>query len=627
MGTEIQNKAHFSGSYSTRDVSDNLGNNIRALYDRHKAFNIDHFNGPFLRKRTIDGYSGYEKEQLKQTILKHEFIFKHQLEELHRIYTRQRDLMNEIKRRELQKPSEWSFVDLSPMYSTQSPLNFTKDATFISQERVTLKESEYPEPKLNTFQRSLMNLDLPLSMCMNAGRDTKRDADVYIGSGNDFKSNLCSRRVGNVIDLNEPVQIEENHLSCLSKNNEAEEGVFCVKNGRDDEPLPISPPNKSDTKTRRERTLFGVEISEGNDNKIIANNNKKIFGFSIVVPPCSPSNTSCVTLEANNGDERKGFDRKPSSNGSDLVTGKGLNSLTAGLNLQIDLNLSVNEDEGTLISPLSETIVKIATTEIDLEAPAVLESAFSENMIQVPSVLPFEESEEQSKELDEAAAEAIFAMSSSSDLVKNTTNSDPLSNFCDESLLWFADLVSSYNDNGDCDEESYFIPNGMDDFESMTLNLKETNMEEYLDKYQVFLDTQKDDEKTVAFSCKRPRRGQGKRGKQRKDFQRDVLPGIVSLSRYEVAEDLHSFEEVFKACGLAWQPNVLKRSSGKGGRGRRRSGVCDKVVTPVCAPPSEEPSFSGEVALVVEETAVARWGKRMRRLPRRRCRMGNFTNT
>ena len=79
---------------------------------------------------------------------------------------------------------------------------------------------------------------------------------------------------------------------------------------------------------------------------------------------------------------------------------------------------------------------------------------------------------------------------------------------------------------------------------------------------------QKDEEK---MPRRVQRRGGGRRGRQqRKDFQRDVLPSLSSLSRYEITEDIHTIEELFKAAGSTWQSNFSQRGGGKNGRGRRR---------------------------------------------------------
>jgi len=64
-----------------------------------------------------DAYPGAHKDALKQTMLEHEATFKHQVFELHRLYTRQRDMMDEINRKDLQR--HWIPMETS---SSSSPL-------------------------------------------------------------------------------------------------------------------------------------------------------------------------------------------------------------------------------------------------------------------------------------------------------------------------------------------------------------------------------------------------------------------------------------------------------------------------------------------------------------------------
>ena len=79
MGTEIQAKSYFSGSDSMRDLNDSAGSGIWALYREHNTLKNDQYYNTFLTRPNIDGYVVYDREQLRQTILKHESIFRHQL--------------------------------------------------------------------------------------------------------------------------------------------------------------------------------------------------------------------------------------------------------------------------------------------------------------------------------------------------------------------------------------------------------------------------------------------------------------------------------------------------------------------------------------------------------------------
>lgn len=77
MGTKLHSKAYFPGYYS-RDLS-NAGNGMWAIYDESKSFQNGQVNDSFLASSTMDRYIGYSKEKVRQTILKHESVFREQV--------------------------------------------------------------------------------------------------------------------------------------------------------------------------------------------------------------------------------------------------------------------------------------------------------------------------------------------------------------------------------------------------------------------------------------------------------------------------------------------------------------------------------------------------------------------
>lgn len=328
--------------------------------------------------------------------------------------------------------------------------------------------------------------------------------------------------------------------------------------------------------------------------------------------PISDQNAEHGTNEVINGTGAKGFpisgilsfkNRNSEDNLSkletdNLVSRKGSNNHVADLRHHIDLNLSLDEDDAPSAPSIPTAIVKIATTEIDLEAPAVIASETDGSHHSEVDTSKMDVSlgnrEVSYQECDKMAAEAIIAISLSNEAESGN------------SLEWFAEIVSSQ-------EES--VPDGMDYFEFMTLKLEDTKEELYHDEPFLFNNPSDDDDETKATSSKRCRRGQSRRGRQRKDFQRDVLPGLVTLSRLEVTEDFQTFEELLKGEGATWQLKSSQRSSMRNGRGRKRLGcpsntsptmkaVCSRTEQPVCQ---------------LEERSLTGWGKRTRRLPRQRC--------
>ncbi|PON65984.1 hypothetical protein PanWU01x14_112110 [Parasponia andersonii] len=295
---------------------------------------------------------------------------------------------------------------------------------------------------------------------------------------------------------------------------------------------------------------------------------------------------------------------------------------------QIDLNECITEEEEQ-VTP-TPSIVK-PTTGIDLEAPLVVDSE-----TRITSEEESQESEQKKSlpqdKLDEVAAEALVAISSFQvlrNLQDNSTLNLQSDSSLSDSLYWFADTISSFNETemtktDVCDEEC--IPHGIDEFECMILNLPETKVEECSYK-PPNSDNPENPQGEDTPAPRRPRRGQARRGRQRKDFQRDVLPGMVSLTRNEVTEDLQFIEGMVRAIGGTWQSSLASRNGGKsgGGRGRRRSGSSapspPTPVTAVCRVQQIQQLDSKELGL--EERSLTGWGKRTRRPPRQRCPLNN----
>ncbi|XP_007032640.2 PREDICTED: uncharacterized protein LOC18601589 [Theobroma cacao] len=295
----------------------------------------------------------------------------------------------------------------------------------------------------------------------------------------------------------------------------------------------------------------------------------------------------------------------------------------------IDLNLCVMEEgvEEDVQSTPSSMRTNIRTAKIDLDMPVAIEMGnndtsgceYLESNLTKPFNLQDEEIRESQGLLSvSAAAEALVAISSScvTNLQENVSCQQSETSASD-SLHWFAEIVSScWSDpehdieaaNGACLGDS--IPDGIDVFEFMTLNLAETKTEEYYYTPQVL-----ENEKSEEPLSKRPRRGQARRGRQRKDFQRDVLPNLTSLSRNEVTEDFQMIEGLIREIGGSWQSSLTQKNNAKGstGRGRKRSGGS--------APPTTTEDCLNQFQQMktgLEERSLTGWGKRTRRPPRQR---------
>ncbi|KAF8389763.1 hypothetical protein HHK36_024282 [Tetracentron sinense] len=385
--------------------------------------------------------------------------------------------------------------------------------------------------------------------------------------------------------------------------------------------------------------------------------NRKILGFPIFDKPhiskdqssslSSPSTSHHHPSEVEDfeNSEKVGVPTLPDAGiqlpTEDLVVEKGLDKNLSEFRYNINLNLCINEEEAPSTPSVPRAIMKIAT-DIDLEAPVVPETeGFPSggeslgNKHETPFLSSQHEDGEPQNKLVRIAAEAIVAISSSGGHnCLEDASCHPAEAFQKDSLCWFAEVVSSYNCDlesevgvvsrgkvgGDHEESS---SSGIDYFESMTLMLTETKVEEYCSKPQL-VENPNEEETGATLFPSRLRKGQARRGRQRRDFQRDILPGLVSLSRHEVTEDLQRIGGMMKATGHPWQVSLTRRNAARNGwaRGRRwLQGPAPTVAASIeCPSPLEQPKNS---ELGLEERSLTGWGKTTRRPRRQRCPAGN----
>ncbi|XP_076940204.1 uncharacterized protein LOC143609298 [Bidens hawaiensis] len=617
MATRVQTKTHFLGS--VMDLNNGSCNGMWELYhgDRNQSYNS------FLMSQTM-GDPRYPKEQMRLTILKQESIFRQQLQELHRLYKRQKDLMNEL--------------------TTNKHYRYTVPSGAASSSRFLNQISSQNSKEMHT-QRRVIDLELLA--------DVDEDNEVKQPVKN--VHNLSTKRAYNLADLNEPVHLEEASFAAsvssdyratnkLQKQDLCTNSKFWCLQGE---------PKKAYEHLSRSRTIFGVELSESchkqsfdtsqsssrDQNASSANHNRwiepclkhedfdgkkthenlgKQLPHWLVKAKVKEPTLYQMNLDSLQQHSQQFFKKAEKLqtdhfHGITKILGVPVNiqdstNLTHHKNAEndkskhslesrpvFDLNLSFNEEEDPSSTPnIPEAIVKIASMEIDLETPATLETEPDDDHMDADD-----------QELVKSAAEAIISISSSEPPPADT-------------LLWLlAEVIESDNDFKDSvnvNKDEDCIPEGMDYFEHMTLKLQETKEEYYC--YEAPIVEEKEEDGSL-LTKRTVRKGQGKRGKARKDFQRDVLPGIVSLSRREVTEDLQTFEEAFNGIGVSWQPK--RKTGGKNGRGRRRLPSSSPPPPPPVA--VEKSAVCWEVAL--DGKSLSGWGKRTRRLPRQRCQNGN----
>lgn len=298
---------------------------------------------------------------------------------------------------------------------------------------------------------------------------------------------------------------------------------------------------------------------------------------------------------------------------------------------QIDLNLCVTEEgiEEDVQSTPSSMRNNARIPMIDLEIPVTIEmetkvtsgcESLANHLTKPSNSLPDETSESQECSSVSTAAEALIAISASSVInLQQKAGSHDWEISTSDSLHWLAEIVTSCwsdteNDVGSANGAvlDNSIPDGIDIFEFMTLNLTEAKVEECYYKPQV-----QENKKSEDTPPRRPRRGQARRGRQRKDFQRDVLPNLTSLSRNEVTEDFQMIEGLIRAIGGNWQSRLTQKNNARGStaRGRKRApgGSAPPTMTEECSNQFQQMKTG------IEENSLTGWGKRTRRPPRQRC--------
>ncbi|KAL1198367.1 hypothetical protein V5N11_004188 [Cardamine amara subsp. amara] len=302
--------------------------------------------------------------------------------------------------------------------------------------------------------------------------------------------------------------------------------------------------------------------------------------------------------------------------------GKGIKA--ANFRHYIDLN-SCASDDGEDSGLQSSVKVKAkARTWIDLEAPPTLESEEGEGSQEKTNEetwgLVQRQDGNSMDELIKVAAQAIVAISSSNHRRHPDDAASSSTDAAKDTLSWFADIITCCTDelkrkiDGSPqvrDYEGYreeCSSGEIDYFEAMTLNLQPTKEEDYMPEPLV-----PENLKFEETGINRPRRGQARRGRPKRDFQRDILPGLSSLSRHEVTEDIQMFGGLMKNRDYTWNSGMAGRRNSK-----RRRVVSNISQAPVC--PSMAQPVNESVSVVgLEDSKLTGWGQATRRPRRQRC--------
>ncbi|KAK7301502.1 hypothetical protein RJT34_12367 [Clitoria ternatea] len=264
MNANMRCNGYTSGYHSTRDLVFGVEGSTWTSSNGNSERKNDCYQIGSLPLSSTGQLPGCNKEHLKQIILKHEAIFRDQIHELHRIYQKQRELMDEIKMNELHKQNlrlekPWSS---SSLYYSQNLPWLNGQASGSVAESIQLPLASVQEsrqfcpiaPAPTATKESLEDPKLSGSAYRKVGKkilDLQLPADEYIDSEVESSEN---KRV-----------IKEAPLSSYTSNgisqvNTVEKPKGTNSNGFADLNLPF----KLDEETGMKSDNLGGPIHHGN---------------------------------------------------------------------------------------------------------------------------------------------------------------------------------------------------------------------------------------------------------------------------------------------------------------------------------------------------------------------------
>ncbi|TVU11067.1 hypothetical protein EJB05_44629 [Eragrostis curvula] len=322
---------------------------------------------------------------------------------------------------------------------------------------------------------------------------------------------------------------------------------------------------------------------------------------------------SCLKHVTKNGEAAEGVIKKNSA------------SIRNFIDLNDDVPNEDNSEESVVLHECQVASLRHNQSKrgfvIDLEVPACEEGAawtFHQECTRPVTRDAYQEAGDTSVTSAVAAAESIIVLS----MDVRATAEPP-----DDMLLWFADLAMSNIDDLAEQVEACINDSGddkSDSFESLTLKLEETKIDECCSRPQAPTTTTDEQAVSITHLLTKPRRGQQRRRRQKRDFQKDILPGLSSLSRPEIIEDVQLLEGLVQASGGSWESSLSRRGR-YGGRTRGRKPRKNlTVVVEEEVQVTTPPKLPGSGDLEADDKGMFGWGRTTRRCRRTRCPSGSI---
>ncbi|XP_078178044.1 uncharacterized protein LOC144572367 [Carex rostrata] len=477
MGTKVEGKRYVPGYFTMGHVNLIMKSNNWPPYYEEKPVNSHNFYNEFAPSPT-NGYTCYDKEMLKQTILQHEATFRKQVNELHRLYKKQKDLMENYQRPDLDKP----------------------------------------EGLMWKIQHQNNSIEKPFA---------------------EFVTGAPTRNGNAGLDLNEPgidcSEVERSSVNFAGFQGITEEGTSM--NNSYNAPGDITNGWKFIKGEINGRDMNGMDFFYPSTNS------KKANGF------LSQHENNMATSPWLKQEQTNNHASIPVCNTPDAPNTRSISENRCIRDLDLNLNDSLPEEEPQIISfskternfidlndslPWTDDIG--SPSEVSARPTGVQIGVAKHGFVIDLEALPACEEEVLLHDSHAtAAAEAILAISASVPPNQNST----------DTLAWFANVATSNSIEISSETELDVSSDegSVESFEALALKLEETKLEEgYHDCANSKMhEVEMQDVATALTTRALPRRG---RRRQKKDFQKDILPGLVHLKKREVTEDLQIFGKV-----------------------------------------------------------------------------------
>ncbi|XP_019200001.1 PREDICTED: uncharacterized protein LOC109193581 isoform X2 [Ipomoea nil] len=302
---KMQCTSYTLGCYYLRDLNVGLGGCSWSTANSDIVWNGGHRVNVLLPPPTMDHDLCPQKEICRQMMLKHESTFKYQVYELHRLYRRQKELMEETRNRELlahslklplvsEAMSEISMETHLPSRNVSgirpsfpSPQMFQEPSRFVAgnnEELATHKRAiqddfegcQHSSSQRKKSRKRMLDLELPGDLYIDSEEENEVQVPKtpitnlwpvnesklasFYPEGSSMSDSSC-RKTNLLFDLNEPAQPDESEFPSSSSLLESDSSQHDIANQNQD--LSEKEKSNADCSLPNKETLLDITVGEG----------------------------------------------------------------------------------------------------------------------------------------------------------------------------------------------------------------------------------------------------------------------------------------------------------------------------------------------------------------------------